>query len=170
MTKPFELKAKTKYEVTCSFIDKHQYMGMTAYSKKYRESFPNREVHPFLRLKLFTHWLNKKYFPVWSGCNYEFYLELSTPQKLGDRCYPRLHLHGIVSFDTEEELFLFKLNNMVHLGDYGNIQFNEYRPRIWLDYITKDYKKIKEVIKNKFNPELKIHYKSIHRETINFSQ
>ena len=161
----FKLKSKTKYEVTCTFIDKHQYIHMTKEPLNKHRCNNN----PLLRLKLFTHWLKEKYLPIWDNCNYEFYLELSDPQRLDGHKYGRLHLHGIISFDSEEELFMWKLNTSYNIGKYGNIQLNKYRPNYWMKYITKDYKKNKEIMKT-LMPEIKFKYKSIKKETINFSE
>lgn len=151
----FSLKSKTKYEVTCTFIDKHQYIHMT------KEPNNNHRCnnHPLLRLKLFTNWLKTKYLPLWNHCNYEFYLELSDPQRLDKDKYARLHLHGIISFDSEEELFYWKLNDSYNLGKFGNIQLNNYRPTYWLKYIKKDYKKVKDMMAP-LMPDLKLKYTS----------
>lgn len=153
--KDFKLKAKTKYEITCSFIDKYQQIDRT------QEPLNANRInnHPLLRLQLFTTWLEKKYLPRFNNCNYEFYLELSDPQRLDERKYSRLHLHGIISFDNEYELLKWKLNDSYNLSKYGNIQLNDYRPNYWLKYCTKDYKKNLLVIEE-FNSSNKNNKKS----------
>ena len=177
--KDFKLKAKTKYEITCSFIDKYQQINMT------QEPLNGNRMnnHPLLRLQLFTIWLEKKYLPRFNNCNYEFYLELSDPQRLDERKYSRLHLHGVISFDNEYELLKWKLNDSYNLSKYGNIQLNDYRPNYWLKYCTKDYKKnllvIEEfnssdienckknvVIKN--NNKIKFYYRKMEKMDIQF--
>lgn len=156
--KKFVFKPKTKYEVSCSFIDKHQYINIT------QEPLNSNRVnnHPLLRLKSFTKWLESKYLPRFNNCNYEFYVELSDPQNISERKYSRLHIHGIISFDSEYEILLFKLNDLYNLHRYGTIQFNEYRPNHWIKYITKDYKKnvksLEHYNKSVSKPEQKIKF------------
>lgn len=167
MTDPnekFRLKVKTKYEVSCTFIDKHQYIHKT------KEPNNNHRCNnsPLLRLALFTNWLKTTYLPIWDNCNYEFYLELSDPQRLDKGKYARLHLHGIISFDTEEELFYWKLNTSYNLGKYGNIQLNKYRSNHWPKYIKKDYKK-NVVMMGCLKPDIKFKYKS-NRNEVNFTE
>lgn len=169
--KKFVFKPKTKYEVSCTFIDKHQFINMT------QEPLNKNRLdhHPLLRLKSFTTWLQKKYLPLFNNCNYEFYLELSDPQQVCERKYARLHLHGIISFDSEYEVFLFKLNDLYNLHRYGSIQFNEYRANHWIKYITKDYKKVTKLLEHynksvsKVEQKIKIHYKSMERLSEHFN-
>lgn len=168
--KKFVFKPKTKYEVSCSFIDKHQYINMT------QEPLNSNRLnnHPLLRLKSFTNWLETKYLPLFNNCNYEFYLELSDPQQVSLSKYARLHIHGIISFDSEYEILLFKLNDLYNLHRYGTIQFNEYRPNHWIKYITKDFKKVTKCLEHynksvsKPNQKIKIHYKSMERLSEHF--
>lgn len=163
--KKFVFKPKTKYEVSCTFIDKHQYISMT------QEPLNSNRInnHPLLRLKSFTTWLQKKYLPLFNNCNYEFYLELSDPQLVMERKYARLHLHGIISFDSEYEILLFKLNDLYNLHRYGSIQFNEYRPNHWIKYITKDYKKVSKALEHynksvsKIEQKINIHFKKMEK-------
>ena len=160
----FKLKCKTKYEVTCTFIDKYQF---THKCKEPKNPHLMRN-HPLLRLVIFCNWLKTKYLPLWDNCNYEFYLELSDPQRIDQYKFGRLHLHGIISFDSEEELFYWKLNTSTNIGKYGNIQLNNYRPNYWIKYITKDYRKNKTIMST-LNPDLKFKYKS-NRNEITFSE
>lgn len=163
--KKFVFKPKTKYEVSCSFIDKHQFIDMT--QEPLNQNRLNN--HPLLRLKTFVKWLEKKYLPLFNNCNYEFYLELSDPQLVMERKYARLHLHGIISFDSEYEILLFKLNDLYNLHRYGSIQFNEYRPNHWIKYITKDYKKVSKCLEHynksvfKIDQKINIHFKKMEK-------
>ncbi len=161
LNEKFNLKCKTKYEVTCTFIDKHQFIHMTKEPNNNHRS----NNHPLLRLKLFVNWLKKTYLPKWDNCNYEFYMELSDPQRIDQYKYARLHLHGVISFDTEEELFLWKLNTSYNVSRHSNIQLNTYRPDYWLKYIKKYYKKNKKIMEIQ-EPELKFKYKSKRNEIV----
>lgn len=168
--KKFVFRPKTKYEVSCSFIDQHQFINMT------QEPLNKNRLnnHPLLRLKAFTNWLEGKYLPLFNNCNYEFYLELSDPQLVGVNKYARLHIHGIISFDSEYEILLFKLNDLYNLHRYGTIQFNEYRPNHWIKYITKDFKKVTKCLEHynksvsKSEQKIKIYFKSMERLTEQF--
>lgn len=141
LSEKFSYASKKQYEVTCSFENKYQYR--------------NNELNTLRRLEDFTNFLTQIYLPKWQNCNYEFITELSNSQKVDHFTFPRLHLHGVISFDNDAQLLLFKLNTLSRVGRYGNIQINPYRPKYWRSYMTKDYKIFKKSIKELTLPKEK---------------
>lgn len=162
----FKYRSKKKYEVSCSFIDKYQFV--TDLDKLKSEIIENLEhdvekYSPIKRLELFTRFLNNEYLKLFN-CEYTMYLELSDPQKLG---YPRLHLHGWVRWDNPKDMMLWKLNNAYKISKYGNVQFNNYRTDYWPKYIKKDYYEFKKSLKeidNCFTEKCEILYKDDKKE------
>lgn len=151
----FHFQHRKKYEISISFTNEYQFVQSNPVVKKEVKNLmfgletPNDST---TRLTQFCDFIKDEYLPYFEKSKYKLYLELSDPKFIDKHGkswkYPRLHLHGIIEWDSPIELFYWKLNIMPHVTNYGNIQFNEYRPNYWNDYIKKDHKGLKKIIKH----------------------
>ena len=151
----FNYRCKRKYEITISFNNNYQFIQSNPIIKKEVKDLmfgietPNDTI---TRLLEFCKFIKDEYLLYFERSKYKLYLELSDP-KFIEKCdkrwkYPRLHLHGVIEWDSPMDLLSWKLNIMPHITKYGNIQFNEYRPNYWDKYIKKDHKYWKSIIKS----------------------
>ena len=137
----FNFRPRKRYEVTCTFVDRYQFVEEVQLIKSNILDDLDNEVEtysPVKRLELFCRFIESKYKLLWN-CQFTFNVEISDPQKIGPS-YPRLHLHGWVQWDNEIDILKWKLSTAPALAQFGNVQFNEYRPKEWLTYMNKDQK------------------------------
>jgi hypothetical protein len=148
MTKEkFTFRPHKRYEVTCTFTDNYQFIKETQLIKSQildDLEFGVETYSPVKRLEMFCRFVETQYKLLWN-CQFTFNLEISDPQKIGPS-YPRLHLHGWVKWDNEYDILKWKLSNAPTLIKFGNVQFNQYRPKEWLTYMNKDQKHLKKAI------------------------
>ncbi len=150
----FNFRCKKKYEISISFTNQYQFVQNNPIVKKEVKDLmfgietPNDSI---TRLIQFCDFIKDEYLLYLERSKYKLYLELSDPKfidKSGKSWkYPRLHLHGIIEWDSPMDILHWKLNIMPHITNYGNIQINEYRPHYWQPYIKKDHKWWKKIIK-----------------------
>ncbi len=82
-----------------------------------------------------------------SVSEYDLYLEVSEPQKLNKTTsQPRLHYHGLIRFTDVATFLIYKY---YMFGRMADVQFNEYRPTYWIDYITKQKDLMKDLCSRK---------------------
>lgn len=153
--KKFQFRCKTKYEISISFTNEYQFVQKNHVVKKEVKSlmFGIEEKNSSIaRLTQFCDFIENEYKHYLEGSKYTLYLELSDPKFIDKSSkswkYPRLHLHGIIEWDSPMDVLNWKLNIMPHITNYGNIQFNEYRKNYWQKYIKKDHKWWKDMIKS----------------------
>lgn len=115
----FIIKKNTWYELTFVPSDRYQCTGKI-----------NRHKNCF-------NYVHEAFLPIKSmHC---LYAELSTPQ-FGDKhvtTMSRIHWHGVIMFERSRDITDFYLNYYHRLTAIGRIQFNEFRPNHWLDYMCK---------------------------------
>ncbi len=143
----FNFRPRKRYEVSCSFIDKYQFVGETQLLKSHildDLDFGVEPYSPIKRLEMFCRFIESQYLLLYN-CQFTFNVEISDPQKIGPS-YPRLHLHGWVQWDNELDILKWKLSNAPALIKFGNVQFNEYRPKEWQKYMNKDQKHLKKCL------------------------
>lgn len=114
-------KINTPYEITLNPCDSFQHVG---------EMHRLKEVYNDCKKIL------KKAFG--RNAQYLFYLEISEPKYSNAYgSFPRIHLHGTITFLDVESLGSFLLEGFNYLMDVFSIQLNEYRGDHWPAYITK---------------------------------
>jgi hypothetical protein len=150
----FNYRSKKKYEISISFNNKYQFVQSNPVMKEEVKDLmfgletPNDSI---TRLTQFCDFIKDEYIRYFERSKYKLYLELSDPKYI-EKCdkrwkYPRLHLHGVIEWDSPMDLLHWKLNIMPHITNYGNIQLNPYRVNHWDKYIKKDYKWWKKILK-----------------------
>lgn len=107
----------TIYEITINPDNKHQFPYNDLRIKKCREI-----------VKLI---MEKN---TW---DYHLKTELSEPHYGGDSYISRVHFHGVIKFNTNEEIKYFLTTQINHLMKITNICINAFRPQEWLEYIKK---------------------------------
>lgn len=115
-------KKNTWYAITINPQDQHQYFGKEQRFNAFK-NFWNTQFLTFPSMKI----------------DYHFNIELSEPQKLMHNSGgPRLHMHGIIRFNTNHSIFKFLLNVLGELNKYGIIDIDTISDmKYWLAYITK---------------------------------
>lgn len=180
--KKFQFRCKKKYEISISFTNDYQYVQSNPIVKsEINELMFGIETKndSITRLIQFCDFIKDEYQSYLERSKYKLYLELSDP-KFIDKSnkswkYPRLHLHGIIEWDSPMDLLHWKLNIMPYITKYGNIQMNEYRPNYWNTYIKKDHKWWKKIIKTikenndqltnlKFYKNLQCYWSNVNKE------
>ncbi len=133
-----------KYSVTLNPPNCHQYFGKP------------------LRFSLFYDFVNTHL--VQMGGRYVFYIELSEPRGFkpcGEFMGPRLHLHGIVYFETKEQLRMFLESGYYSLTRWTSTDMDtiDDLPK-WKEYIRKQrvvpsrYRKVANVYGNHRNANI----------------
>ena len=112
------------YEITINPSDKNQFFG--SYGKRLQQFYTT--VHPKI-IKALNYYQYK----------YDLVLELSDPHinVNRDSSQPRLHFHGVIEFQTQEQVGYFLLESLYKLSRWSNVTVNEYRGEEWNKYITK---------------------------------
>lgn len=122
------LEVNTPYSITLNPNDSHQYAGKQDRMEKFRNNYYGITVK----------WAQL-------GINYVLYTELSEPKNSNGTIGPRLHLHGIIKFKTNEAIkrfLLFEYYELTRCGivDIDTIDDMDY----WQKYIQKQQHIINE--------------------------
>lgn len=116
------LLGKGTYSITICPDDKHQ--------------FVNKED----RLQHFIDFVNEQFihFPT-VGIHYKLHIELSEPRTiLQGQLGPRLHLHGTLTFKSNNSVRNYLLREAYRLSRWSIIEIDTIdNPNIWLKYCTK---------------------------------
>lgn len=149
----FNYCPRTKYEITITLKDQYQCLVNNSTIRNDLDEGVDFKYDPYARLLNHQKWFVTHIMPLLNNyCEYKLYLELSDPQVLDDKCWPRIHYHGYIRFKNNEKLLLWKLNGAHDLGKYGRIQLNPYREKYWMQYCIKDKDKTHKIFKqNKIN-------------------
>lgn len=131
-------KCNTTYEFTINFNDSYQLKGQQLITR-----YDNARKH--LRKELDEYHITYKLMP-----------EISMPQYADNshNTYPRIHFHGIISFNSNTQILQFLLDTSIKLAKMGRYQFNDYRPQYWPQYCLKH----KDLFSNLTSYELESKY------------
>jgi len=108
------------YSITINPCDRYQYFGRTT------------------RFQLFKNKWYEVFLSKW--CNYDLVIELSEPRDVLEHKYQgsRLHLHGIIQFNSGHQIKHFLLHVMRELCQYGSINIDICPDmQYWYEYCNK---------------------------------
>ena len=138
-SRKFHYCPRKKYEITITLKDKYQNLVTNNSIRSDLDKGIDFKYDPYARLINHQRWFQQDVIPLLNmHSEYKLYLELSDPQVLDDKCWPRIHYHGYIRFKNNESLLLWKLNTAPELAQFGRIQLNEFRHEYWMDYCKKD--------------------------------
>lgn len=113
-----KINKSVRYTLTIAPCDDHQYFGATKAQD---------------RLKLFHNWAQLKYYRLF--INYEYGLNIEVSPK------GRLHLHGYISFKTDENIKDFYLYTIHKLLSFNIVEIDTISDeKVWTEYCKKQSK------------------------------
>lgn len=132
----------TWYTITINPSDDYQYFGKPDRMTK----FKNFMYEQFLSWPQF-------------GIHYYFNYELSEPttNALKSQGIPRLHLHGIIKFNSNKSIKHFLLNELYKISKYSIYEIDTIKdPQLWCNYCQKQQTVINETPLSNFTDSLEV--------------